>query len=72
MPLWVYRLVMLSWSLWLALSLVRWIPWAWASFSSGSLWQPRPKPPAATSEAGPATQERAASDTPGEKTASGS
>jgi hypothetical protein len=40
LPLWTYRLVMLAWSLWLALSLVRWLRWGWASFSSGALWQP--------------------------------
>jgi hypothetical protein len=53
-PMWVYRVAMLLWSLWMALALVRWLPRAWASFSSGSLWQPilrrRPRqdaPPAA-------------------------
>lgn len=46
LPLWVYRVVMLAWSLWLALSLVRWLRWAWTSFSSGALWRPlrRPRP----------------------------
>jgi hypothetical protein len=39
-PLWVYRLVMLAWSLWLALRLIRWLPWGWDSFTSGSLWRP--------------------------------
>jgi hypothetical protein len=42
LPLWVYRLLMLAWSLWLALALVRWLPWAWSSFSSGALWAGRP------------------------------
>jgi len=53
-PLGVYRLAMLSWSLWLALSLVRWLPWAWTSFSSGSLWQPlrRSRKPAAATPSG--------------------
>ena len=39
-PLWVYRLAMLAWSLWLALRLLRWLPWGWGSFTSGSLWRP--------------------------------
>src|SRR5262249_20289288 len=34
-PLLAYRLVMLAWSLWLSLALVRWARWAWACFSTG-------------------------------------
>ena len=60
LPLWVYRLTMLAWSLWLAFRLRRWLPWGWGSFTSGGLWRPlrRPKveppaepPPAADSPA---------------------
>jgi hypothetical protein len=40
-PLFVYRLAMLAWALWLALSLVRWLRWAWACFSEGELWRAR-------------------------------
>src|SRR6185295_19484230 len=40
LPLWVYRLAMLAWSLWLALRLIRWLPWGWSSFTSGRLWIP--------------------------------
>lgn len=29
LPLWAYRLIMLIWSMWLASSLIKWIPWAW-------------------------------------------
>ena len=59
-PLWVYRLTMLAWSLWLAFRLRRWLPWGWGSFTSGGFWRPlrRPKveppaepPPAADSPA---------------------
>lgn len=58
LPLWVYRLTMLAWSLWLALRLIRWLPWGWSSFTSVSLWrplrppksQPPPPPPASPSD----------------------
>lgn len=29
LPLWAYRCIMLIWSMWLASSLIKWIPWAW-------------------------------------------
>jgi hypothetical protein len=51
LPIFVYRLAMLAWALWLALALLRWAPWAWESFSLGGLWRRfplrRPKPAAA-------------------------
>ena len=40
-PLWIYRLIMLTWSLWLARSLVRWLPWAFRCFKHGGLWRKR-------------------------------
>jgi hypothetical protein len=33
-PLWVWRVLMLLWSLWLAASLVVWVRWAWRAFST--------------------------------------
>ncbi|MEY2906598.1 MAG: hypothetical protein RLZZ408_1069 [Verrucomicrobiota bacterium] len=36
--IWWYRLLMLLWALWLASSMVRWLPWAWKQFSSGSIF----------------------------------
>jgi hypothetical protein len=39
MPLWVYRVLMLLWSLWLALSLLKWLQWGWRCFSTGGLWR---------------------------------
>ena len=36
--MWWYRGAMLAWALWLAWSLMRWLPWAWQSFSSGGYW----------------------------------
>jgi hypothetical protein len=47
-PLLVYRLVMLAWSLWLALAVIRWARWIWACFTERGLWRPRfPGKPAA-------------------------
>jgi hypothetical protein len=39
-PLWVYRLLMLAWSLWLAFSLVSWLRWGWGCFSKTRIWKP--------------------------------
>ena len=36
---WFYRLLMLFWALWLAASLIRWLNWGWAQFSSGGVWR---------------------------------
>ena len=48
-PLLVYRLAMLAWALWLALALLRWLRWAWESFTTGGGWRRwvwfPPKPP---------------------------
>ena len=38
LPLWVYRVVMLAWALWLALFVVRCARWMWSCFSAGRLW----------------------------------
>jgi hypothetical protein len=37
-PLFVYRLLMLAWALWLAVSLLNWLKWGWVCFSSNGLW----------------------------------
>ena len=37
-PLIVYRLLMLAWALWLAVSLLNWLKWGWGCFSSNELW----------------------------------
>ena len=39
LPIWVWRVVMLAWSLWLAASLVRWLPWAWRAWSDGDIFR---------------------------------
>jgi hypothetical protein len=38
LPLWVYRVVMLAWALWLALLVVRCARWMWGCFAAGRLW----------------------------------
>jgi hypothetical protein len=44
-PLWVYRALMLLWSLWLASRLLRWLPWAFRAFLAGGVWKRSPKRP---------------------------
>ncbi len=48
-PLFLYRLAMLAWALWLAQALLRWLKWGWECFTEGGLWRPRikkkPSPP---------------------------
>jgi len=49
--IWFWRIAMLLWSLWLASSLVRWLPWCWRCFSTAGVW--RKKPPRAVPPAAP-------------------
>ena len=42
-PLMVYRIAMLAWSLWAAASLIRWLVWGWSAFTSGGVWKRGPK-----------------------------
>ena len=39
MPLLVYRLLMLAWALWLAVSLLRWLRWGWQCFTTTAIWR---------------------------------
>jgi hypothetical protein len=41
-PLWVYRLLMMAWALWLAFSVLSWIRWGWHAFADGGLWRTTP------------------------------
>jgi len=38
-PLWVYRVAMLAWALWLAASLVGWLRWGWSQLGAGGYWR---------------------------------
>ncbi|MGH8496104.1 MAG: hypothetical protein ACREVN_08195 [Gammaproteobacteria bacterium] len=41
-PLWLYKTAMLLWALWLSFALLRWLPWAWRSFTRDGIWRGRP------------------------------
>ena len=41
LPLWVYKVLILAWALWLSFALLRWLPWAWSRFVSQGLWRSR-------------------------------
>jgi hypothetical protein len=47
LPLWVYKLAMLAWALWLANALIGWLRWAFGAWSEGGYWRAhaRPTPP---------------------------
>jgi hypothetical protein len=38
LPRWSYRLLMLAWALWLAVSLLAWLRWGWECLGSGGRW----------------------------------
>ncbi len=42
-PIWIYRGLMLAWSIWIAQSLIRWLGWIWKSWNEGGLWKRGPK-----------------------------
>lgn len=44
--LWVWRVAMLAWALWLASHLVGWLKWAWLEVAEGGIWKLRRKPAA--------------------------
>ncbi|WP_144393739.1 hypothetical protein [Pleionea sediminis] len=43
LPLWVYKLFMLAWALWLAFAIVKWARWGWTTMSRGEFWKPIPR-----------------------------
>ncbi len=46
LPLWVYKVLILAWALWLSFALLRWLPWVWRAFTDDGLWRGRlPKQP---------------------------
>lgn len=44
-PLWTYRALMLLWSLWVAVTMLRWLPWAWKAYSTQGYWRSSPRKP---------------------------
>ena len=43
LPIWVYRTVLLLWSLWLAFAVMKWLQWAWQKYSYRAVWKPTRK-----------------------------
>jgi len=41
-PLWIYRALMLTWALWLAMSVLSWLRWGWQALNVNGLWIKRP------------------------------
>ncbi|MDY0189528.1 MAG: hypothetical protein RBR22_02235 [Desulfuromonas sp.] len=41
-PMYIYRLFMLLWALWLALALMKWLHWGWSCFSTHGVWRKLP------------------------------
>ena len=39
LPLYLYRILMLLWALWLAHSLLKWLRWGWDCFGEGGVWR---------------------------------
>ncbi|TGO02488.1 hypothetical protein PN36_24140, partial [Candidatus Thiomargarita nelsonii] len=37
--MWIYRIAMLLWALWLSFALLGWLRWGWACFSTHRLWK---------------------------------
>jgi hypothetical protein len=56
--IWVWRVAMLAWALWLASKLLRWLGAAWAALSDGGLW--RRSGGTSTPPRGPESSERVA------------
>jgi len=63
-PLIVYRLLMLAWSLWLAVSLLNWLKWGWECFSNNGFWN---KAVEKKKEAAAAREDKWLADEPKEK-----
>lgn len=38
-PIWVWRVLMLLWSSWMAFAMLRWLKWGWECFTEGGLWR---------------------------------
>ena len=58
-PMWIWRVLMLLWALWLAYSLVQWLRWGYQAFIEGGILRSMALPPkeAAAAAAGGATAE---------------
>ncbi|MEO6927180.1 MAG: hypothetical protein ABI129_11010, partial [Rhodanobacter sp.] len=58
LPLWVYKVAMLAWALWLANALIGWLRWAFEAWTHGGYWRKRePKPNVEPPQLPPASTE---------------
>ncbi len=42
-PMWLYRLFIFAWALWIAMALTRWLKQAWSAWISGGHWRSAPQ-----------------------------
>ena len=40
LPMFCYRIAMLSWALWVAWAFISWLKWGWKCFTKGGTWRP--------------------------------
>ncbi len=40
-PMWIYKVLILAWALWLSFALLKWLPWTWACFSRQGYFRSR-------------------------------
>jgi hypothetical protein len=40
-PMWVYKVLILAWALWLSFALLHWLKWAWQCFAKEGFWRSR-------------------------------
>ncbi len=57
--IWVYKLAMLAWALWLASALIRWLRWGFDGWTRGGYWRRREPKPALAPPPLPASSEAA-------------
>jgi hypothetical protein len=65
LPMWVWRIGMLLWSLWLAAAMLSWLPWAFKALGNGGWFElPPTPPPKKKSTGGPTSGGKAAEAAP--------
>ena len=52
-PLWIYKVLILAWALWLSLALLRWLPWTWQTFARDGFFRSRKAAQPLAGSAGP-------------------
>ncbi len=40
-PIWIYKVLLLAWALWLSFALLRWLPWVWKCFARDGFFRSR-------------------------------